>query len=438
MKVMSKATLGLMIIVFLFLTSCSSIVTSELQIDLGETINTVTPETASGNSENTVIEDTEDPEMIYPQKWATGDGTAEYPWANDCIQKAYDACPTGGTIFLRAGYYQLAGIFNITKQINIIGEGIDNTIIKTADTYGLHISEVDYVTIKGLTVDGIAQTRTPIVASSSGHLGAEVYRYCIGIGGSNYISLEDIEAKNGSGFGIDANNDNHLSFHNIYAHDNGDHGIHPGNSILGRNTCNTYRDIYCWNNRLEGFGDATDVIDPNEIGNTYDNLQCWDNGMHGIVIVGHNGVLSNSSASGNGKNEIYSVKANGIYLAGCENFNVNDCYADLTAGEGLEIINSKNVNLTNVIIKNNNVSDTDGIGGIFIENSSNINFISCQSYDDRNTPLQFYGMMVTWDSADISLLNCILMPNEIAAIYNPSGVVIVEKAVNAEAMLPRL
>ena len=34
-----------------------------------------------------------------------------------------------------------------------------------------------------------------------------------------------------------------------------------------------------------------------------------------------NMVLSNSSASGNGKNEIYSVKANGIYLASCENFN---------------------------------------------------------------------------------------------------------------------
>ncbi|MHC2995781.1 MAG: hypothetical protein IBV53_09800, partial [Candidatus Atribacteria bacterium] len=87
MKAMGKVTLtlGLMIIVSLFLTSCSGVVTPELQLDLGEDINTVTPETASGNLENTVIVDTGESVTVYPQQWATGDGTVENPWANDCI-----------------------------------------------------------------------------------------------------------------------------------------------------------------------------------------------------------------------------------------------------------------------------------------------------------------------------------------------------------------
>ncbi len=48
-----------------------------------------------------IIADTEDTEMIYPQKWATGAGTSEDPWANSCIESAYAACPTGGTIFFK-------------------------------------------------------------------------------------------------------------------------------------------------------------------------------------------------------------------------------------------------------------------------------------------------------------------------------------------------
>ena len=297
------------------------------------------------DTEEPIIVDPEDPEMVYPQQWATGDGTAKNPWANSCIESAYTACPAGGTVYLRAGYYQLAGRVDITKQINIIGEGIDKTIIKTADAHGLHVNEVDYVTIKGLTVDGDAQTT-----------GAETYRYCIGIGRSNYITLEDIEVKNGSRIGIDANNNNHLLFTNIYAHDiTYSHGIHPGGDIIGRNMSNTYRDIYCWDNGKGGFDDSNDVFNPSEVGNIYDNLQCWDNGTNGIVIVGHEGgILSNSFVSGN--------RENGIYLTDAKDFNIHDCYTELNGEEGVEIIYSENVSLTNVIIKSNNVSDTASLG----------------------------------------------------------------------------
>ena len=55
------------------------------------------------DTEEPVIAATDEPGTVYPQKWATGTGTVSNPWANDCIKKAYDATPAGGTIFLKAG-----------------------------------------------------------------------------------------------------------------------------------------------------------------------------------------------------------------------------------------------------------------------------------------------------------------------------------------------
>jgi hypothetical protein len=67
-------------------------------------INTVKPEPTSGNLENqedissnnsqgSSTYPIEDPATIYPQQWATGTRTVGDPWANDCIKKAYTACP---------------------------------------------------------------------------------------------------------------------------------------------------------------------------------------------------------------------------------------------------------------------------------------------------------------------------------------------------------
>ena len=185
------------------------------------------------DTEDPVIVDSEDPEMVYPQKWATGDGNESNPWANDCIQKALDFVPVGGTIFLKAGYYVLSDQVEINKKVNIIGEGRDKTIIITANAHGFYFDGVDYVTIKNLTIDGDAQTTN-----------GTTYRCCIAIGRSDYILLENIEAKNASKYGIDTNTMNHSILLNIYAHDNYRHGIHSGTDISGNNMYNTYRNIY--------------------------------------------------------------------------------------------------------------------------------------------------------------------------------------------------
>ena len=107
---------------------------------------------------------------------------------------------------------------NITeKQINIIGEGIDNTFITTIDATGFYLYEVDWVTLKGFTIDADAQTL------NDGGVG-------IGIGGCNYITLENILVKNGGQGGMDISASNYGIYQNIYIHDSYEHGLHPGSS----------------------------------------------------------------------------------------------------------------------------------------------------------------------------------------------------------------
>ena len=220
--------------------------------------------------------------------------------------------------------------------------------------------------------------------------------------------MEDIEVKNAGKYGIDPYQSNHSLFQNIYAHDNYRHGIHPGTNIMGRNQYNTYNNIEAWNNGAQGFDDWSSVASEN---NTYNNINCWDNGEHGIAISNQIGsVLSNSSVSGNG--------VDGIYLKDLKDFSVNSCSVTFSGVKGILITGaSNNINLTNVIVKNNNT-------GIAVYGCIDIALTDCQSYDDRDTPLQEYGLELTDANTNISLVNCKLTPNKNGEIYNPAGAVV--------------
>ena len=391
------------------------------------TINTVKPKQASGNLEKNadinqssnnskgsstgsveepVIADTEEPGTVYPQKWATGDGTVGDPWADSCIEDAYTACPTGGTIFLRAGYYQLAGVVRINKEINIIGEGMGRTIILVADdSYGFAVGH-DNCRFKGFTIDGAAQTSGDYPLMN--------------IANCDYIILEDIEAKNGITAGVQPYQVNYSLYQNIYSHDNGEegeqgYGMHPTSHTVGRNQYNTYNNIYAWNNSGQGFDDGPTVACED---NRYNNLNCWDNGGFGIALENQIGlVLSNSSTSGNGRW--------GMYLSGIKDSTISNCIVTLNGLYGIILYSGSfasfggdNVNFTNVIVKNNNKT------GIKLFGSRDITFTSCQSYDDRETPLQQYGLELYETNTGISLLNCKLSPNKDGEIYNPAGAVV--------------
>jgi len=264
------------------------------------------------------------PNEIYPQKWATGDGTVNNPWANDCIQKAYDSATTGGTIFLQKGYYQLSSTIYIEKEIQFIGEGMNSTIILTADARGFQINADDCI-LKGFAIDGSAQ-------SNGNH-------QCINITQSSRLLLENIEVKNAGYYGLNINDSNHSIFKNIYAHKNFRHGIHSGANISDTNQNNFYIEINCYDNQVNGFDDRGGFDSKN---NSYNKLECWNNGQHGIAIARQeDSMLSNSASRDNG--------TYGIWLSMLKNISVNNCTAIHNGVDEIVVIFSKNVSFDNMI-----------------------------------------------------------------------------------------
>jgi hypothetical protein len=390
MKYIGKIILLVLCLILLLLIGCM--------------INKIKSEPAGPIEEPVIEEATEVTGAVYPQKWATGAGTSGDPWANGCVESAVAACSSGGTVYLRAGYYQLSGLIHVTKPMNIIGEGMGNTIIVTSTEHGFYIDNTDYVTLQGFTLDGDAQ-------AIGDTWGIYLYLAC------SYITIRDIEVKNAGKYGIATEQNNYSLFQNIYVHDSGDAGIHPGTQVPGWNMHNTYREIYVYDNTLSGIDDIGNqsYIDE-ELYNVYDNINAWDNGGDGIGIsYQRNLIISNSSAHGNG--------FDGIFLYKVDNSDVHDCSVILNHHNGIDAEESNNINITNVIAKNNNCNDSS-YSGIEIDDSNNIKLTSCQSYDDRETPLQDYGVELTGDNTEISLLNCKLTPNQLGEIYNPAGVVL--------------
>jgi hypothetical protein len=185
---------------------------------------------------------------------------------------------------------------------------------------------------------------------------------------------------------------------------------------------NNYQNLYCWDNGEGGFDDWGNTNYPTEAQyNVYDNIQCWDNGANGIALCNmKGGTLSNSLANGNG--------AYGMYFFAISDFSINNCSTIDSTLYGIYLTSSKNINSTNVIVKNNSQ-------GIIIKNCIDTVLTSCQSYDDRVTPLQGYGLYLAEINTGISLLNCTLTPNKSGDIYNPNSVAV---TIITEKMLAKL
>jgi hypothetical protein len=309
--------------------------------------------------------------IVYPQPYATGAGTSGDPWAGDCINDAYTACPTGGTIFLRAGYYALDTMLTISKEINIVGEGMGKSfiVLGMADTHGILIND-DYITLKGFTIDGTSQNDSLVS-----------YTAVISVSYYSYALVEDIEIKEAGCYGLNIFEQNRSVFQNIYAHDNYRHGVHAGSDSTGSNKWNTYRNIYAWDNGVSGFSDrGTETVNTENSYNTYDNIHCWGNassGTYNAFIVGNQKAvnISNCIISGNTRRGV---------LLGLEDSNITNCIITFNGTYGLRINNSKNLNFENVIVKNNNTAAEASTSGILIDNSTNIKFTSCQSFDDTS------------------------------------------------------
>lgn len=343
---------------------------------------------------------------IIPQDYATGSGTSGDPWAGDCIDDAITAASAGDTIYCRAGYYQLGGICSVSKAVNIIGEGIGKTIILgDAVEQGFLVSEVDHVTFKDFTLDGDDLTGTN--------------PYCFQISTSDYTVLENIEAKNAGKIGINIVNSNHCYLNNIYAHDNGEHGIHIGASVGNDSDYNVLENLYLYNNTGSGL-DAYSVAESAVYAeyNIYQNVMTWDNGQ-GIAIWGEkHSILNNASA--------YSNTTHGYYLFYLEDCQINNCISILNGSSGATIY-AQSVNFDNFTVKNNGT-------GIVAYASDELIFTNCQIYDDDAGTTQDYAFQFHEYESDacegIRIDNCKITDNaegtiadvDSSATYTVNGV----------------
>ncbi|MDD5086391.1 MAG: right-handed parallel beta-helix repeat-containing protein, partial [Candidatus Nanoarchaeia archaeon] len=345
---------------------------------------------------------------IYPQDYgATGDGTKNNPWANDCIKKAIDNCPAGGTVYLRAGYYQLSqdNWIDRRKPISIIGEGINKTIIKTADNHAISFYGTDNVIIKNITIDAAAQSRGEYIVT-------------LKVANCDHVLLENIEVKNSGKMGLETFSLKNSLIQNIYVHDCFSHGVHGGTQQIGRNMYNTYRNIYSWNNGRSGFDDIGVESNPyEELYNTFENINAWDNTDSGISICYQkSGKISNCYANNNG--------VRGFNLRVLGNFEIKNIQSKDSGEYGILFYECYDSIIENAISKNNKE------WGIYAYNNNhnigNIVLKECQSYDDRATKIQPYGLALLGSKLDkITLSNCVLSPNKYDEIYNPAGAEII-------------
>lgn len=301
---------------------------------------------------------------VFPQDYATGVGTSGDPWAGSCIEDAYAAASANDTIFLRAGYYELAAArFDIEKAITIIGEGINKTfiIVTVTDATAIQIT-TNYVTLSDFTIDANSQD------NDAG--------YAINVSNTSYTVLRNLEAKNAGVAGINIVHSHYGLYENIYAHDNYEHGMHPGGNTTGNNTHNTYRNIYAWDNADTGFDEiGLQLANLESLYNVYDNIHCWDNTKNGIALTYlKDCVITNSSSVGNGEK--------GWYLNHLQDVTISNCESFLNDEDGIIMYNSDNVNFTNVISKNNDMDD-DSNSAMAHDDSSNIIYNNCRFYDDR-------------------------------------------------------
>jgi len=350
---------------------------------------------------------------VFPQAYATGTGTSGDPWANNCLNSAYTACPAGGTIYLRAGYYTLASTLTIRyKTVNIIGEGIGKTFIVTSmDHSAAMIVYDDYATLKGFTLDADSQA-------------IEADRYAIKIINGSYITIEDIEVKNAGYAGIEFADCDYTTFRNLYLHDNSWLGLHAAHQVEEGGKHNIFQYIYIWGHTHQGFDDGNDE-GPwlTDCDNVYDNIHSWDNGEEGIIfyaMVG--GIVSNCHAWDNflaGLSIQYSTNlsvsnsefsfnenadAHGIAISYSDNITLSNVSANNNYEYGIRIGHSSNITLNNVRAKNN------GYSGITLTDASDgIRLINCQFFDEESK--QDYGIYNDELTAWVEVTNCQLLPN---------------------------
>lgn len=128
--------------------------------------------------------------------WVTGN--VIYVPIGGSIEAYHDAATAGDTLVLASGTYTVTDDIDITKAINIVGQGVGKTIVTcaTASKNMLHITS-DNVTISNLSITGTAGNLNPIyIDGTAGSVFSNVNLYNLrivtdGDSGYSYVYYKD-------------------------------------------------------------------------------------------------------------------------------------------------------------------------------------------------------------------------------------------------------
>ena len=239
------------------------------------------------------------------------------------IQDAIDYCKEGSIIFVKNGVY--SEIINIKKQIKIIGENKDNTIINP-------ISEKNKYALR-LGASGIELSVLSITNGAPG-----LYSSAVRICASN-IKIQDCKIFD-TQVGIAIwTSDNEIS--NCIFDNCGDEGI----ALLGTaySECNNNKILNC-----EFFQNCDGIELQYSSKNIIENCEIYKNTHSGIDAI----------ASDNNENiikncKIYDNQVNGIYLSSSSNNKIIDCLIyDNIDGNIISNGESKNNQISNSLDNN--------------------------------------------------------------------------------------
>jgi parallel beta-helix repeat protein len=270
------------------------------------------------------------------------------------IQGAIDMANSGDTIFVYSGVYNedaepTKGIV-IDKTITLLGEDKETTIINVSSkTFGVHLSNVDYVNISGFTVMGSLSYN--ILLSSSDH--THIHDNIVKNSGASAIWISP-----GSSNTIE-NNDLADNLHGISI-SGGSTGNIVRNNMIESSISNVDRAIILQNNANENTVEDNTIVGYNVGVYVYqaENNDIENNhiseGIEGIRIVEVNYILISNNVITNNDYGIKLVSSSAsIFNCSIEDSEINDLWI-----EDPDVINPE-ITLLNTTFDENKVDISD-------------------------------------------------------------------------------
>jgi parallel beta-helix repeat protein len=317
------------------------------------------------------------------------EGTLEYPYNN--IQEAVNAVEPGGTVFVSFGTYSEA--VSIEKSLNLVGAGIDNTIIEYSEFDHVVSVAADSVNITGFTVRGATFPQT-----------AGIYAI-----GSDFCNITNNNITNNYyGIWLKTSSDNVIYENSVYS--NTMDGVY-----LKGSTNNIVSTNYLFSNSRDAINlreSLDNIIEYNEVFNNF---------RYGIYLYDSvSNFIENNILSSNSDDGISFDSSIGNSIIG------NTVTGNTNNGINLESSNN-NIIDDNIVNSNTNdgilfeAADSNTISGnrIYLNNINGINLLASLEniFTDNNISNNNENGIKLYTSNDNSFTQNFILTNGIHGIY---------------------